>query len=141
MAVTGKESAVADGRSGPPITGDARGGTLADMTTTTYSTGQQRAQGGHTFPSSSIRTTGPSRQDTHATHVTTARGSPHDDTHEMNYQNPIKNMTLNDGVTRVRRRMAPIGATIAGAAWTASGCSLRKALARQSPQTLINDAT
>ena len=72
------------------------------MTTTKYSTGQQRAQGGHTFLSSSIRTTGPSRQHLHATHVTTAtrtRGRPLDDTHEMNYQNPIRSMIPNDGVT------------------------------------------
>ena len=125
-----KESAAKDGRSVPPITGGARGGTLADMTTAKNMIDQRRAQGDRSFPSGSTRTTRPSLQHSHATHVITAtrtRGRPLDAMHEMNYKNPIKNMIPNDGAPTQKRGLgrlvAPVGATTAIAVWTANGRS------------------
>ena len=132
-----------DGRSGPPITGDARGGTLADTTNRTMTaslTGQQQALGGHIFPSGYMQMTDPSRRPTQRDPTAVSRGRQPDGTRAKTYQNPIRNMIPNDGA-RVRGRLALIGETTAGAAWTANGCDLRKAPAHPSPPTPINDAT
>ena len=105
----------------------------------TYSPGHLLAQDRASL-SGSTRMTGPLRRDTRATHGTIASVSPHEGTREKTYQNLTEDMILSDGAARVRRRVVPIGVMTVRAAWTAIGCSLKEAPARQSTRTPTNDA-